>query len=164
MTKYTKEYDETQRMLNIIQNLREDVERGKLNENNAIAITNSTKFGNRVLQQQEDNFKNTVDNSAIFANENESDPTSNPLVYIPKNGETNQGENIIFSGSIPSKNNLKFQFKLNDGTGNGCYIFVDGLNLTDENMAMLNKLYGFYKNWKDQWAVDIDGLRAMAEK
>lgn len=124
----------------------------------SISITNDPKFGENVLQSQEDAFRNAVNSGTVFADENESDPMSNPLVFFPKESNGNSPSNIVFSGTIPSMSNLKFQFKLNEPSGNGCFIWTDGLPLSDDNMKTLNKLYGYYLNWKDQWNSDIGSL------
>lgn len=110
----------------------------------AIAITNDTRFGDHVLQNQIESFKQAVNAGAKFAKENANEPENNPLVYYPRTG------NLVFSGSIPQLNNLRFQFSLNETTGSP-YIFVDGLALTEEATKTLNRLYGFYKNWQNQW-------------
>lgn len=120
-------------------------------DTDSIAITNSPRFGQNVLQSQEDAFRNEVDGGAQFADENENDPNTNPLVYIPANKDKNRADDLIFSGTIPGKNNMKFQFRLKDNDGDGCFVWVEGLRLTDENIKMLNKLRGFYLNWRDQW-------------
>ena len=110
----------------------------------AIAITNDAKFGDHVLQNQIDAFKQTVNGGAKFSNENSEQPENNPLIYYPEDG------NIVFSGSIPTLSDLKFQFSLNDVTQSP-YIFVDGLALTEDVITTLNKLRGFYLNWRDEW-------------
>lgn len=110
----------------------------------AIAITNDARFGQNVLQGQIDSFKQTVNAGAKFAKENADEPENNPLVYYPKTG------NLVFSGSIPQLNNLRFQFSLNDTTGSP-YIFVDGLCLSEEAIVTLSRLRGFYSNWRDSW-------------
>lgn len=126
-----------------------------------IAITNDPKFGQEVLKNQIDEFKSAVDGGAQFSNVNSESPLSSPLVYIPDKG------NLIFSGTIPSLNNLKWQFSLKDSEGVGLFIQTNentnesdennvndryaGLRLNDENLKKLNKLYGHYKNWKTQW-------------
>ena len=99
----------------------------------AIAITNDARFGQSVLQGQIDSFKQTVNAGAKFAKENADEPENNPLVYYPKTG------NLVFSGSIPQLNNLKFQFSLNDTTGSP-YVFVDGLCLSEDAIKTLSKL------------------------
>ena len=110
----------------------------------AIAITNDARFGQSVLQGQIDSFKQTVNAGGKFAKENADEPENNPLVYYPKTG------NLVFSGSIPQLNNLKFQFSLNDTTGSP-YIFVDGLCLSEDAIKTLSKLRGFFVNWRDEW-------------
>ena len=111
----------------------------------AIAITNDPKFGQDVLKNQINEFRSTVDGGAQFASENENSPSNSPLVYIPSSG------NLVFSGTIPSLNNLKWQFSLKDSDGTGLFIWADGLRMNKENLQILNKLYGHYLNWKNQW-------------
>ena len=113
--------------------------------NDAIAITNDPKFGQEVLKNQINEFRSTVDGGTQFANEDENNPANSPLVYIPSSG------NLVFSGTIPALNNLKWQFSLKDSDGTGLFIWSDGLRLSKENMQILNKLYGHYLNWKNQW-------------
>lgn len=111
----------------------------------AIAITNDPKFGQEVLKNQIDEFRSTVDGGAQFATENSTNPSDSPLVYIPSTG------NLVFSGTIPVMNNLKWQFSLKDSDGTGLFIWVEGLRMNKENIQTLNKLYGHYQNWKNQW-------------
>lgn len=111
----------------------------------AIAITNDPKFGQEVLKNQIDEFRSTVDGGAQFAKENSSSPSESPLVYMPSSG------NLVFSGTIPSLNNLKWQFSLKDSDGAGLFIWSEGLRLNKENLQTLNKLHGHYLNWKNQW-------------
>lgn len=117
----------------------------------AIAITNDSKFGDNVLQNQIDSFKQAVNGGAKFAKPNDEDAQSNPLVYFPETG------NLVFTGSIPTLSDLKFQFSLNDVT-NAPYIFVDGLALTEDVVTTLNKLRGYYLNWRDEWLSSSDLL------
>jgi len=153
----SKEYEQTQLMIEAVKESAIRKTRRILNEEqgdskeDAIAITNSARFGNNVLQNQIDNFRKTVNGGAKFGDENESDPESNPLVYYPKSG------NLVFSGSIPNLSGLKFQFSLNDVT-NAPYIFVDGLALTDDVITTLNKISGFYKNWREEFEAATDLL------
>lgn len=124
-------------------------------KSDAIAITNDARFGQSVLQGQIDSFKQTVNAGAKFAKENADDPESNPLVYYPKTG------NLVFSGSIPQLNNLRFQFSLNDTTGSP-YIFVDGLCLSEDTIKTLSKLRGFFLNWRDEWENSGDLLDKLS--
>ena len=152
----SKEYEQTQLMIEAVKESVAKKQRRILNEEkeekeDAIAITNSPRFGSNVLQNQIDNFRKTVSGGAKFGDENEDDPESNPLVYYPKSG------NLVFSGSIPNLSGLKFQFSLNDVT-NAPYIFVDGLALTEDVITVLNKIAGFYKNWRKEFEAATDLL------
>jgi hypothetical protein len=130
---------------NILKTLRNYQFLNENTNNDAIAITNDPKFGQEVLKNQINEFRSTVDGGTQFANEDENNPANSPLVYIPSSG------NLVFSGTIPALNNLKWQFSLKDSDGTGLFIWSDGLRLSKENMQILNKLYGHYLNWKNQW-------------
>lgn len=142
----------------------------------AIAITNDPKFGQEVLKNQIEEFRSTVDGGAQFSNEKSDSPLSSPLVYIPSTG------NLVFSGTIPSLNNLKWQFSLKDSEGIGLFIQTSentnvsneneengsnekytGLRLNDENLKKLNKLFGHYKNWKTQWEESSGMLETLGK-
>lgn len=127
--------------------IKEEEEKG----NDAIAITNDAKFGSNVLQNQIDAFKQAVNPGAKFGRPNEDEPKNNPLIYFPNTG------NLVFSGSIPSLQGLKFQFSLNESTA-APFIFVDGVALTEEFMTTLKKLVGYYKNWRTEWLSETDLL------
>lgn len=135
--------------------LKEEVETNQ----DAIAITNDPKFGQEVLKNQIDEFKSTVDGGAQFSTENADSPSESPLIYMPSNG------NLVFSGTIPSLNNLKWQFSLKDSDGTGLFIWSEeGLRLNKENLATLNKLHGHYQNWKSQWEQSSGMLETLGKK
>lgn len=146
------QYENMKNLLNIARNMNEnktsDIRKFVLTEeeqkSDAIAITNDPRFGDNVLRNQIEAFKQAVNPGAKFAKENANQPENNPLVYYPKTG------NLIFSGSIPQLNNLRFQYVLNDINGSP-YIFVDGLCLTEETVKCLQKLRGFYLNWRNEF-------------
>ncbi len=140
------QYNIDRALLDIVRNsnkkrhLKEQEEkRGK-----AIAITDDPKFGDKVLTNQIDGFRQAVNGGAKFAKPNDEDAQSNPLVYFPETG------NLIFTGSIPTLSDMKFQFSLNDIT-NSPYIFVDGLALTEQTITTINKIRGYYLNWCQEW-------------
>ena len=161
------EYDLTKSILGTIKKLNEENrfkkrpineedKKEKEEDKDPIAITNDTKFGQNVLQNQIDSFKQTVNAGAKFAAENSEKPDDNPLVYFPNTG------NLVFAGTIPSMSGLKFQFSLNDVT-NAPYIFADGLAITDDVLTTLSKLHGFYLNWKEEWQTAGDLLDKLGK-
>ena len=144
--------DETRNMLHTIRLLREEAGDEQKAPQGAIAITDDPKFGQSVLSNQKDEFKASVDGGAEFSSGDEENPEESPLIYFPDNG------NLTFSGRI---RNIKWQFVLKDESGEGCYIWCDKLQLTKANMQVLNKLQGFYENWRDNWNKEGASLQKL---
>ena len=148
--------DITRNMLDKIRNLQESCrnseEKHMLNEetikSNGIAISDDPRFGENVLTNQIQQFRASVESGAQFAKVDENNVSDSPLIYIPETG------NLIFSGIIPCL--------LKTTTGNGCFLWCDGMILSKDNIQILNKLYGFYQNWKEQWNMSSSDLEAMA--
>lgn len=133
--------------------LTEEVE----NSNEAIAITDEPKFGQNALTNQIQQFRSSVESGAQFNKVNPNNVSECPLIYMPNTG------NLVFSGVIPCLNNLKWQFVLKTSTGNGCFVWADGLILNKDNMQILNKLFGFYQNWREQWNSESADLERMVQ-
>lgn len=121
----------------------------------AIAITDDPRFGQNALTNQIDQFKNAVESGAQFTKPGEGKVSESPLIFIPSSN------NLIFSGTIPCLNNMKFQFVLKTNTGNGCFIWADEMILNKDNIQILNKLFGFYSNWREQWMKEYADLEKM---
>ena len=166
MAKYKTDDEITRDMLNTIRRINESAGTKKVRllteereegTTDAIAITDDPRFGQNVLTTQIESFRSSVEGGAQFSKPEEEDVASSPLIYLPKDG------NLVFSGVIPCLNNLKWQFVLKTSTGNGCFTWCDGLILNKDNMAILNKLYGYYLNWKDSWNTEAGDLEKMAQ-
>lgn len=123
----------------------------------AIAITDNPRFGQNALTTQIEQFKSSVESGAQFSKADENNVADSPLIYLPDTG------NLVFSGTIPCLNNLKWQFVLKTSTGNGCFVWSDGMILSKDNLKILNKLYGFYENWRDQWNSESADLERMTQ-
>ena len=111
----SKTYSDAKNILNIIRSINENKntnkrllteEGGEQMPEKAIAITDDPKFGEKVLTKQKEHFRSAVDNGVEFSKPNDDNPEESPLIYMPNTG------NIIFSGTIPSLGNLKWQFVL----------------------------------------------------
>lgn len=129
----------------------------KENNTDAIAITDEPKFGQNVLTNQIQQFRSSVESGAQFTKVDPNKVSECPLIYMPSTG------NLVFSGVIPCLNNLKWQFVLKTSTGNGCFVWADGLILNKDNMQILNKLFGFYQNWREQWNSESADLEKMVQ-
>ena len=164
MTKKISNDDMTRKMLNTIRSIqettlkeREIIKEEKENATDAIAITDDPRFGDRALSNQIEQFRSSVESGAQFSTPEKGKVAESPLIYIPSTG------NLIFSGIIPCLNNMKWQFVLKTNTGNGCFIWSDGMILNKDNIQILNKLYGFYLNWKDEWQMESADLDRMVQ-
>ena len=160
----TKDY--TRDMLNKIRHIQENkknesasllTEEVTKGNNDAIAITDEPKFGQNVLTTQIQQFRSSVESGAQFSKVDSEKVSECPLIYMPETG------NLVFSGTIPCLNNLKWQFVLKTNTGNGCFVWADGLILNKDNMQILNKLYGFYCNWREDWQMESADLERMVQ-
>ena len=136
--------------------LLEETENEKSNSS-SIAITDEPKFGQNALTNQIQQFRSSVESGALFNKVNPNNVSECPLIYMPETG------NLVFSGVIPCLNNLKWQFVLKTSTGNGCFVWADGLILNKDNMQILNKLFGFYQNWREQWNSESADLERMVQ-
>ena len=139
----SRTYIDSSKILNKIRSLNENAvitkqllreEGGEQMPEKAIAITDDPKFGEKVLSKQKEHFRSAVDNGVEFARPDNGNPEESPLIYMPETG------NIIFSGTIPSLGNLKWQFVLKNNTGNGCFIWADELILNKDNLNSANEL------------------------
>lgn len=157
--KMSTKIDKTRDLLDKLRLLNENAdEKGNNNliTNDAIAITDDPRFGQNVLTNQIQQFRSAVESGAEFSKVEGNNVSECPMIYLPEK------KNLIFSGVIPCLNNLKFQFVLKTNTGKGCFVWADGLILSEDNMAILSKLYGFYANWREQWNTEGADLEKMA--
>lgn len=160
----SRSYVDSSNILNKIRSLNENArtnkmllkeEGGEQTPEMAIAITDDPKFGEKVLSKQKEHFRSAVDNGVEFAKPDSENPEESPLIYMPETG------NIIFSGTIPSLGNLKWQFVLKNNTGNGCFVWADELILNKDNLKTLSKLQGYYENWKAEWQNSANELEQL---
>lgn len=90
-------------------------------------------------EQSDELYQSSIDSAKTQVGAS-FDSHANPLLYYPKDGD------VTLSGTIPSLNNAKFQFRFKDS--NGCYLWVDCMTVNDDSTNTIAKLNGVYKNWK----------------
>ena len=149
--------EELQSQIDALKSKIDDKDDDMDSDTEAIAITDEPKFGQNALTNQIQQFRSSVESGAQFAKVDNSNVSECPLIYMPSTG------NLVFSGVIPCLNNLKWQFVLKTSTGNGCFVWADGLILNKDNMQILNKLFGFYQNWREQWNSESADLERMVQ-
>ena len=69
------------------------------------------------------------------------------LVY-PKNID-----DVVLNGMVKGVN-IKFQFRLNDGTGDGVYVTMGETQLSDANTKTIEKIRAAFQNWKSSITED----------
>jgi hypothetical protein len=113
-----------------------------------------TQFGN-VRSSQENMLCQTIPSVSF---------KEDALKYYPQNGTTS--ENLVLNGSIEGIG-ITFQFKYKDSSGDGCYIWADAVQLSEENVKTIAKVRSAFENWRD--SINKDGellseLRKWATK
>lgn len=98
--------------------------------------------------QQDELFKNSIQPCRTQFGADFSKLKS-PMLYYPDG-------DITLSGVIPSLNNAKFQYRYLEPSGNGCFLWLDSIQLTDDTINRINKIYGVYKNWRQQLSTSED--------
>lgn len=101
---------------------------------------NTPQFGD-VRESQEQALIKTIGESIEL--------DDNALVYYANN------KDLVLTGKINSLS-LTFQFRFNDPSGDGCYIWANSLQLTDTNNRTLGKIRDAFVNWKTALIQDGD--------
>jgi transcriptional/translational regulatory protein YebC/TACO1 len=103
------------------------------------------QFGD-VRLSQEEAIRKAINNNVQFSD--------SALKYYPK------ADDMTLDGKIPSLN-LDFQFRYNDPSGDGCYVWADAMQLTDTNARTLGKIRDAFSNWKDSITQDGDLMEKL---
>lgn len=122
--------------------IRESVE----NENNKpfVISQSSVQFGT-VRASQEDMLKKTIGDVSL---------KSDALKYYPGI------QDLVINGEV-SGLGVSFQFRYKDPSGDGCYIWADGLQLSDSNLRTIEKIRDAFLNWKQSLIEDGDLLQKL---
>lgn len=67
---------------------------------------------------------------------------------------------IVLNGEIAGLG-MTFQFRYKDPSGDGCYIWAEGLQLTDANLRIVQKIRDGFLNWKQSLIEDGDLLQKL---
>lgn len=125
-----KKSDDIRNILNIIRSNTLITE--EKNED-TLKITKSTPQFSDLRLDQEEQLKKTIGENIEL--------DDNSLIFYRKN------KDLILNGKIPSLN-LIFQFRFNDPSGEGCYLWINGLQLTDNNNRTIGKIKDAFSNWR----------------
>ena len=109
-------------------------------------ITKNTPHYGDVRVSQEENLKKTLGEGIELGEDG--------LCYYPND------KNLILTAKVESLN-IVFQFKYRDQSGDGCYIWANGLQLTETNERTIGKIRDAFKNWKESLIEDADLLEKL---
>lgn len=101
---------------------------------------NTPQFGD-VRTSQEEVLKKTVGENITL--------DEGALKYYP------DSDDMTLEGKIRTLN-MEFQFRYNDPSGDGCYIWCEAMQLTETNTKTLGKIRNAFSNWKDSITQDGD--------
>ena len=106
---------------------------------------NTPQFGDVFISQVEA-IKKTIGENVSFKEK--------ALVYYP------DSDDMTLNGKINTLN-LTFQFRYNDPSGDGCYVWTDAMQLTETNARTLGKIRDAFSNWKDSITQDGDLMEKL---
>jgi hypothetical protein len=101
---------------------------------------NTPQFGD-VRTSQEEVLKKTIGENIAL--------DEGALKYYP------DSDDMTLEGKIRTLN-MEFQFRYNDPSGDGCYIWCEAMQLTETNTRTLGKIRNAFSNWKDSITQDGD--------
>jgi hypothetical protein len=108
---------------------------------------NTPQFGD-VRTSQEDVLKKTIGENIML--------DEGALKYYP------DSDDMTLEGKIRTLN-MEFQFRYNDPSGDGVYVWCEAMQLTETNTKTLGKIRNAFLNWKDSITQDGD-LMAKLKK
>lgn len=101
---------------------------------------NTPQFGD-VRTSQEEVLKKTIGENIVL--------DEGALKYYP------DSDDMTLEGKIRTLN-MEFQFRYNDPSGDGCYVWCEAMQLTETNTRTLGKIRNAFSNWKDSITQDGD--------
>lgn len=124
--------------------LTEETENGQGNDDTFVIRKSDVQFGN-TRQTQEDTVRKTL---------GDVDFKDDALKYYPKI------KDLVLNGELNGVG-VTFQFRYKDPSGDGCYIWADGLQLTDTNTRIVGKVRDCFLNWKQSLIDDGDLMEKL---
>ena len=117
------------------------VEDNEPDEKAFIVKTSDVQFGS-VRSSQEDAIRKTVGDVKL---------KDDAMKYYP------EIQDLVINGEVTGLG-ITFQFRYKDPSGEGCYIWCEGVQLTDSNSRTIEKIRDAFLNWKQSLVEDVDLL------
>lgn len=116
--------------------MRENEEMG----NSFVITRNTPQFGD-VRTAQEETLKKTISETVTLKED--------ALRYYPERND------MTLDGEVNGLN-LRFQFRYNDPSGMGCYLWANAFQLNQETLRTVGKMMDAFLNWKESVTRDGD--------
>lgn len=113
--------------------LTEDEDIGTTHSKSLTIKKSTPQFGD-IRVSQEEAIRKTINDNVTFSDD--------ALKYYP------DADDMTLNGKVQSLN-LSFQFRYNEPSGNGCFIWCDATQLTDVNTRAIGKISDAFMNWRD---------------
>lgn len=132
-----------------------ETQKKNLNENkegsDGVVINKSTPQFGDIRVAQEEMVRKTINNSVKFEED--------ALRYYP---DSDGMDDLRLEGKIPSLN-IAFKFRYNDPSGgkDGCYLWANSVQLTEDNTRTIGKLRDAFTIWRDSIVSDADLMEKL---
>ena len=143
LPKSNKIYEKGNEDFNLFKKILKESEESDIEKPYVISSSN-VQFGS-VRASQEETIKKTVGDVSFK-------PDS--LKYFP------QKHDVVMNAEV-SGLGIPFQFRYKDPSGDGCYIWTEGLQLTDANLRTIQKIRDAFLNWKQSLVEDGDLMQKL---
>lgn len=132
--------------------MEEAVEKKTLNEEEYLTIDKNTPQFGDIRTSQEEQLRKTIGDNITFE--------SDALKFYPAlNGDKGK-QDLTLTGKINALN-IAFQFRYQDSSSDGCYIWCNALQLTEENTRTVGKIRDAFENWKQSIIEDADLINKL---
>ena len=72
-------------------------------------------------------------------------------------------DDLVLTGKIKALN-VAFQFRYNDPSGDGCYIWANALQMTDKNSKTIGKIKDAFDIWSQKLDEDGDFMEKLKKE
>jgi hypothetical protein len=128
--------------------LMEEAEKSNDDDDKCVPITKTMPHFGEIRTSQEEALLKTIGEQVTLEDD--------ALLFYPNKKE------LVLNGKVPSLN-LTFQFRYNDPSGVGVYIYADGLQLSDENSRTIGKIHDAFVNWKQNLVNDGNLIKELCK-
>lgn len=118
------------------------------NEGEEFVINKTTPQFGDVYESQTSSLLKTIGEGITF--------NEKALVFYP------QTKNLVLTGKIQQLN-IAFQFKLQDISGEGLFVWANGCQLTEPNLRTVSKIRDAFLNWKQSLVQNSDLIDKLSK-